>query len=77
MSEGDADAAIVYRTDAMAAGDRVEVIEVTPGDSPTAEYVIAAVSGSANEPAARAFIDFVLSDRGRAVLAEAGFGPPS
>ena len=77
VSEGDADAAIVYRTDAMAAGDRVEVIEVTPGDSPTAEYVIAAVSGSANEPAARAFIDFVLSDRGRAVLAEAGFGPPS
>ena len=67
---GEVDAGLVYLTDVRAAGDTVEGIEV---DSAPVEYSIVALTDSA---VAAAFIDFVLSARGQAILQAAGFGAP-
>lgn len=68
---GEVDAGLVYVTDVRAAGAAVEGIAL-PEAEPVA-YPIAALSDSA---AANAFVAFVLSDAGQAILREAGFGAP-
>ena len=70
---GEVDAGLVYVTDVRAAGGAIEGIEV---DSAPVAYPIAALAGSANEKAAAAFVAFVLSGEGRAILKGAGFGAP-
>ncbi len=73
---GEAAAAIVYETDALAAGDNVVIVGRFPaGSHMPIVYPAAAVSGAAPE-AAGAFLDFLASDRAKAVFAEAGFGSP-
>lgn len=69
---GEADAAIVYRTDA-AAGRNLGVIELDAGVSPRAEYAIARVTGSGAPELADAWIAFVAGPAGAAVLAAHGF----
>jgi molybdate transport system substrate-binding protein len=76
VSLGEVDAALVYRTDVKAAGDKVEGIEFPESDKAVNEYPIAACAEAPNAAGAKAFVDFVLSDKGRAVLTEAGFGAP-
>ena len=70
---GEADAAIVYRTDAATAKDKVEVIPIPSDLNVVAEYPIA-VLAKAKEPAlARQFVEMVLSRAGREVLGRFGF----
>lgn len=76
VTEGDADAAIVYVTDAAVAAGRVRVVDVPEASSITTSYPIAAVSAGGEPEAATAFVDFVRSDEGRVLLLDAGFGPP-
>lgn len=76
VSEGDAVAAIVYVTDADAAGDAVEIVEIPAEQNVVADYPIAVVAGSGDTEVARAFMAYVLSDEGQAVLADAGFLSP-
>ena len=71
---GEVDAGLVYVTDVQVAGDEVEGIELP--DAPIVAYPIALVSDSTNPEAARAFIEWVLSEDGQSVLAAAGFGAP-
>lgn len=73
---GEADAGIVYVTDVTAGGAKIQGVEIPPQLNVTARYPIAIVKGAKNEVAARAFVDFVLSPRGRDVLASFGFGLP-
>jgi molybdate transport system substrate-binding protein len=73
---GEADAGFAYATDARAAAGRVLAIELPARARPSVEYELAAVRGSRNGEAARAFVERVLGAEGRAVLAEAGFGLP-
>ncbi|MDX6644857.1 MAG: molybdate transport system substrate-binding protein [Miltoncostaeaceae bacterium] len=73
---GEADAGVVYLTDARAAGGRVRVIRLPARAQPTVRYEIAVVRGSANRPAARAFVARVLGPAGRRALRAAGFGLP-
>jgi len=70
---GEADAAIVYRTDALAARDSVETISIPRELNVLAEYPIAALRGAHDPAVARAFVEFVLSPGGRAVLSRFGF----
>ena len=65
---GEVDAGLVYVTDVLANGevDGIPLDEVSP-----VEYPIAAITDS---EAAAAFMAFVLSARGQAILAAAGFG---
>ena len=73
---GDADAGFVYATDAKAAGDDVEVIELPESAQATVLYPIAIVTGAEDPDAAQAFVDLVLGPEGQQALEEAGFGLP-
>jgi len=70
---GEADAGIVYRTDAIAAGGTVEAIPLPAGLAARAEYPIAVVRGAPEPKWADGFVRLVLSPAGRAVLARHGF----
>jgi molybdate transport system substrate-binding protein len=72
---GEADAGIVYTSDAVAAPD-LKTIEIPPELNVIAKYPIAALSKSANSDLAKAFIDYVLSPEGQAVLQKWGFTSP-
>lgn len=76
VSEGDAVAAIVYATDATAAGDRVEAVDLPAAGNVTASYPIAVLEDAANPDLAAAFRSYVLSEDGQTVLRDAGFLAP-
>jgi molybdate transport system substrate-binding protein len=73
---GEADAGIVYSTDAIVSGDLVRAIPVPTEFAPLAVYPIAVVEGSEHPETARAFVDFVLSSKGQAILQSFGFVSP-
>jgi molybdate transport system substrate-binding protein len=73
---GEADAGIVYTTDVTASvAPRLAIVPITPAHNVLAEYPIALTASPANAAVARAFVDFVLSPAGQAVLAGYGFQP--
>ena len=76
VESGEAQAGIVYTTDAAKAGDKVEAIAL-PANSVINHYPIALTKSAANPQAAQAFIDYVLSPEGQKVLQDTyGFGAP-
>jgi molybdate transport system substrate-binding protein len=77
LTQGEVDAALVYRTDARAAGDKVEGVEFPESAKAINDYPIAALKGAANPNGAKAFVAFVRSDRELAVLTGAGFQKPT
>jgi molybdate transport system substrate-binding protein len=76
IESGDLDAGIVYVTDVLAAGGAVEGVDIPARDNVTATYPIATLTDAGNPEVARAFVEFVLSGDGRAILASHGFGRP-
>jgi molybdate transport system substrate-binding protein len=75
VAEGEAQAGIVYTTDVTAdVAESVQVIEVPADVNVVTKYPIAPVAGGDAELAA-AFISFVLSVDGQAILQEYGFEP--
>ena len=73
---GEVDAALVYRTDVRAAASDVDGVEFPESAGAINEYPIVVLKGSRNRTAAQAFVAYVLSDKGRAVLTAAGFQAP-
>ncbi|MFL6142470.1 MAG: molybdate ABC transporter substrate-binding protein [Labedaea sp.] len=76
VSLGEVDAALVYKTDVRAAGGKVQGMEFAEADKAVNDYPIAVCAKAPNPAGAKAFVDFVLSDKGRAVLTTAGFDGP-
>ena len=76
VESGEADAGLVYATDAKAAGDKVKTIEVARANEVVNSYPIALTVSTQNKEAAQKFIDAVLSDKGQAVLKKYGFSGP-
>ncbi|MGC5561407.1 molybdate ABC transporter substrate-binding protein [Streptomyces sp. FR-108] len=72
----EADAAVVYRTDVRAAGDKVEGVEFPESADAVNDYPIAALKDAQNAAGAKAFIALVRSAEGRRVLTGAGFLKP-
>lgn len=72
---GEVDAALVYRTDA-AASPEVEGIEFAASARAVNDYPVAVLRDAPNPTAARAFLEFLFSEAGTAVLVEAGFQLP-
>jgi molybdate transport system substrate-binding protein len=73
---GEVDAAVVYATDVRARGQVVEGIDVPEAEQVVNRYPIAVLSEARNPEAAQAFVDLVLSEDGRRVLADHGFRAP-
>lgn len=73
---GEVDAGLVYTTDATAAGDAVHSVPIAAADNATTSYPIAVLTHAEHAATARQFVEYVRSPDGRAVLADAGFGPP-
>lgn len=72
---GEADAGIVYTSDAIVATD-LQTIEIPTELNIIAKYPIAPLVESANTDLANEFIAYVLSDEGQAILQKWGFGSP-
>ena len=75
VSSGQADAGIVYKSDALAEGDAVDTVDIQGADEAVNEYPIALVSTSTKKDYGQKWIDLVLSEEGQALLSEAGFTP--
>jgi molybdate transport system substrate-binding protein len=73
---GEADAGFVYRTDAKSVAKQVKNIALPAWAQPPVRYELAVVAASTHPTAARAFVQRVLSRRGRLLLRRAGFGVP-
>ncbi|WP_327185559.1 molybdate ABC transporter substrate-binding protein [Streptomyces sp. NBC_01334] len=72
----EADAAVVYKTDVHAAGDKVEGVEFPESADAVNDYPIVQLKDAQNTAAAKAFITLVQSAEGQKVLTEAGFLQP-
>ena len=70
---GEADAAVVYHSDVVAAKDAVKGVAIEPQFNTTLTYPVITLSDDA---ATKAFVDFVLSAQGRQTLQSFGFGAP-
>jgi molybdate transport system substrate-binding protein len=75
VSLGEADAGIVYSTDAMADPSLV-TISIDDPYNVTASYPLAVLAGAPQPDLAAQFAAFVLSQEGQAILASYGFLPP-
>lgn len=69
VTSGEADAALVYATDAASAGDRVETIAIP--EAPINRYPASALTD-----AGRGFVDLLAGPNGQRIFREAGFGLP-
>lgn len=76
VTSGEADAGLVYVTDAASAGGKVKEIPLELSNPTVNEYPIAAVAGSKQQELAQAFITLVTAPEGRKFLQDAGFGAP-
>jgi molybdate transport system substrate-binding protein len=78
LTEGEADAVVVYQTDVEAAGNKVQGIPIPDSQNITASYPIAAIKASKNLPAAEALVNEIATGSGpQQVLQQKGFLPPS
>ncbi|MFF8293382.1 molybdate ABC transporter substrate-binding protein [Streptomyces sp. NPDC016309] len=73
---GEADAGLVYRTDAASAADKVDAVEIPDAQNAVARYPAATLKGSRNAGAAAAFVTWLSSPEGRKILQDAGFQKP-
>ncbi|MCD4536111.1 molybdate ABC transporter substrate-binding protein [Nocardioides sp. cx-169] len=76
VTSGEADAGLVYATDAVAAGEEVRRFEVPGAQDVVTAYPIAPLEQATDPGLAQDFVALVLSDAGRRLLRDAGFGPP-
>ena len=75
VESGEADAGIVYTTDAAAAKDKADKINI-PDGGVVNHYPIAPTAKPENPAGAQVFIDAVTGKAGQEILAKHGFGKP-
>jgi molybdate transport system substrate-binding protein len=71
----EADAGIVYQSDAIAAGGQLQTIDIPDEINVTTLYPIAPILDSDAAMLAQAFIDFIATAEGQAILQDFGFRP--
>ena len=77
VTSGDADAGIVYVTNAKTIGSQGVAVPIPAADNVTTSYPIAVVKTTRDPTLAQAWIDYVLSPVGQQVLVDDGFLPPN
>ncbi|MFI1398724.1 molybdate ABC transporter substrate-binding protein [Streptomyces sp. NPDC020681] len=73
---GEADAGLVYKTDAESAPDKVDTVEIPDAQNAIAEYPAAALKQSKNAEAAAAFVAWLSTPEAQKILQDAGFQKP-
>ncbi|MFI6416208.1 molybdate ABC transporter substrate-binding protein [Streptomyces sp. NPDC050842] len=73
---GEADAGLVYKTDAASAADKVDAVEIPDAQNAIAKYPAATLKDSENPEAAAAFVAWLSSPEGQKILQDAGFQKP-
>ncbi|MFH8837106.1 molybdate ABC transporter substrate-binding protein [Streptomyces sp. NPDC017868] len=73
---GEADAGLVYKTDAESAKDKVDAVEIPDAQNAIAQYPAATLKESKNSEAAAAFVAWLSSPEGQKILQDAGFQKP-
>jgi molybdate transport system substrate-binding protein len=74
ITSGDADAAIVYRTDVTSSHGAAEAVEIPDDQNVTATYPVAVIKATTHRKAAEAYVQEVVSGKVHAALVAAGFG---
>ena len=75
VESGEADAGVVYKTDAVAAKDKVDEVTID-NKGVVNHYPIAQTAKPSNPEAAQVFINAITSKSGQDILAKYGFGKP-
>ncbi|MFJ9683105.1 molybdate ABC transporter substrate-binding protein [Streptomyces sp. NPDC101194] len=73
---GEADAGIVYKTDAATATDKVDAVDIPDAQNAVASYPAATLRQSKNSEAAAAFVKWLSSPEAQKILQAAGFQQP-
>jgi molybdate transport system substrate-binding protein len=76
VETGQADAGVVYVTDAKVAASTVDTIPIKEADRVRNDYLLGAVAGSRHSDLADAFVSWVTGPEGRTALSAAGFVTP-
>jgi molybdate transport system substrate-binding protein len=76
VTSGQADAGLVYVTDAQSAGDKVTAVAFPESSDAVNIYPIAVLKQSKNQELAKKFVDRVTGEAGQKVLNAAGFAKP-
>ena len=73
---GEADAGLVYVTDAATARDKVDTVTVPDGQNAVASYPAATLKDARNAAAAESFVTWLSSAKAQKMLRDAGFQKP-
>ncbi|MFB4425927.1 molybdate ABC transporter substrate-binding protein [Streptomyces sp. QL37] len=73
---GEADAGLVYRTDAATATGKIDAIDIPDAQNAVASYPAATLKTSGNGEAATAFVAWLSTPEAQKILADAGFQKP-
>lgn len=76
VTSGEADAGIVYVTDAKGAGDKVRTVAIEGSDQVVNNYPITVLTGAPQPALAGEFVALVTSQAGKDALGAAGFVTP-
>lgn len=76
VTSGQADAGLVYVTDALGAGDSVTTVGFVEAGQAVTTYPIAILGRAPRPELAQTFVDFVTGEAGRHILSRAGFAQP-
>jgi len=77
VSLGEADAGVVYRTDALLAQNRVRILNIPAEFNVFAEYTLAILTKAKNPTLARDWVALIRSRAGQSLFARFGFLPPT
>ena len=73
---GEADAGLVYATDAVAAADDIDAVEIPGAEDELTSYLVTTLAQSEDPDLAADWVAWVTSAEGQAILRDAGFGSP-
>lgn len=76
VTAGQADAGLVYITDAVNAGDKVATVKFPEAADAVNVYPIAVLNKAPQQALAQKFVDLVTGETGQKILDQAGFGKP-
>ncbi|MFF3745645.1 molybdate ABC transporter substrate-binding protein [Streptomyces kronopolitis] len=73
---GEADAGLVYKTDAATAPDKVDAVDIPDAQNAVASYPAATLKSSRHSAAAAAFVTWLSTPEAQKILRQAGFQKP-